>query len=273
MTKLQEISTLLQGRRVAVLSGAGISTDSGIPDYRGPGSRARTRSPVQFRQFIDSPSHRQRYWARSTIGWPTFRAKQPNAAHHALVQLETAGALLGLITQNVDRLHSTAGSQRVVELHGALAEVRCLRCEAILPRDTMQEHLLEANPHWDTSHAPLAPDGDADVEDPRISSFQVPQCRACDGVLKPNVVFFGESVPGDVVADAWALYEDCEVLLVVGSSLAVYSGYRFVRRATHDGKPVVLINMGESRGANEATIVWSAPLGESLPKLATILAT
>jgi NAD-dependent deacetylase sirtuin 4 len=271
VTKFEEIAELLRGRRVAVLSGAGISTDSGIPDYRGPGTRARTRSPVQFRQFIDSPSHRQRYWARSAVGWPKFRATRPNPAHRALVELESDGAILGLITQNVDGLHHQAGSKRVVELHGALAEVRCLGCATMLPRDTFQQRLLKANPGWDSETAPSAPDGDADLEDPRIAAFAVPSCEACDGVLKPNVVFFGESVPGDVVAAAWALYEECEVLLVVGSSLTVYSGYRFVRRATQDGKPTVLINIGESRGDEEATIRWSAPLGETLPQLASAL--
>lgn len=270
MAKLEEIVALLRGRRVAVLSGAGISTDSGIPDYRGPGTRSRARSPVQFRQFIDSPSHRQRYWARSAIGWPRFRDKRPNAGHRALVELESAGAILGLITQNVNRLHHEAGSQRVIELHGALAEVRCLACNAIESRDLYQERLLDANPGWGTETAPMAPDGDADWEDPRIAGFIVPSCNACDGVLKPNVVFFGESVPKNVVAAAWALYEKCEILLVVGSSLTVYSGYRFVRRATQDGKATVLINIGESRGDEEATIRWSAPLGEVLPQLALL---
>lgn len=272
VTKLEQCAQLLQDRRVAVLSGAGISTDSGIPDYRGPGTRARTRSPVQFRQFVESASHRQRYWARSTVGWPIFRAKRPNVAHRALVDLEASGRMLGLITQNVDRLHHAAGSKRVVELHGALAEVRCLACNHIVSRDAVQERLLQANPGWKDTSADMAPDGDADLEDPRIASFRVPGCLECDGVLKPNVVFFGESVPGEVVADAWSLYENCELLLVLGSSLAVYSGYRFVRRATKEGKPVILINLGESRGAEEATFLWNAPLGECLPQLATLLA-
>lgn len=271
VAQLEEIVGLLRGRRVAVLSGAGISTDSGIPDYRGPGTRARARSPVQFRQFIDSPSHRQRYWARSAVGWPKFRDKRPNAGHRALVELESSGAMIGLITQNVDRLHHQAGSKHVIELHGALAEVRCLGCDAIEPRDGFQGRLLDANPRWETETAPLAPDGDADLEDPRIAGFTVPSCKACDGVLKPNVVFFGESVPKDVVAAAWALYDECEIILIVGSSLTVYSGYRFVRRATEDGKPTVLINIGESRGDDEATIRWSAPLGETLPQLASLL--
>mgnify|MGYP003631740763 CR=1 FL=1 len=271
VAELEEIAELLRGRRVAVLSGAGISTDSGIPDYRGEGTRARTRSPIQFRQFIDDASHRQRYWARSTVGWPRFRDTRANTAHRALAKLEESGAITGLITQNVDRLHHDAGSKRIVELHGALAEVRCLGCQTIVHRDAYQERLLDANPGWATATAAPAPDGDADLEDPRIANFSVPPCESCDGILKPNVVFFGESVPREVVAAAWALYEESDILLVVGSSLAVYSGYRFVRRATQDGKPTVLINIGESRGDDEATIRWSAPLGETLPTLASVL--
>lgn len=271
MTPLLQIAHIMRGRRVTALTGAGLSTDSGIPDYRGAGTRARTRTPIQFQNFVTSPEHRQKYWARSTLGWPKIRDTHPNQGHHALVSLEAGGALLGTITQNVDRLHHRAAAQRVVELHGALAEVRCLGCSAISSRDALQERLLALNPEVAQATAAVAPDGDADLEDPRITAFHVPGCLACEGILKPNVVFFGESVPAAVVKAAWSLYEESEVLLVLGSSLAVYSGYRFVRRATADGKPVVIITMGESRGDEEATVTWDQPLGEALPAIADAL--
>lgn len=271
MTPLLQIIDIMRGCRVTALTGAGLSTDSGIPDYRGAGTRARTRTPIQFQNFVSCAVHRQRYWARSTLGWPKIRDSHPNEGHKALVALEEAGALVGTITQNVDRLHHRAAAQRVVELHGALAEVRCLGCGAISSRDALQKRLMALNPEAASRTAPAAPDGDADLEDPRIQAFLVPNCEACEGILKPNVVFFGESVPAAVVKAAWSLYEESEVLLVLGSSLAVYSGYRFVRRATADGKPVLIITMGESRGDEEATVTWNEPLGTALPAILSAL--
>lgn len=253
-----------------VLAGAGMSTESGIPDYRGPETARRARNPVQARQFIADPAARARYWARSVVGWPRIAEARPNAAHRALSALERRGAITGVITQNVDGLHQAAGSERVVELHGALARVRCLGCGALEPRAALQERLLEHNPGWDAHAAPVAPDGDADLE-AALAGFRVPGCAACDGVLKPDVVFFGENVPAKVVESAWALFDEAEALLVVGSSLTVFSGFRFVRRAAERGVPVAIVNLGPTRGDPLAALCVDARLGDALPRLAAAL--
>ncbi|MCH9687753.1 MAG: NAD-dependent protein deacetylase [Deltaproteobacteria bacterium] len=239
---------LLRGRRVVALVGAGCSTGSGIPDYRGPKTRKLARNPIQYRTFIGDDAGRQRYWARSMVGWPRFRAAVPNAAHRALAALEQAGVLRGVITQNVDRLHHAAGSRRVVELHGALHEVSCLSCGQVESRDALQARLLALNPGSIHAPAPMAPDGDAELSTDQIEGFVLAHCLRCAGVLKPRVVFFGENVPPDVTADAWSLFDEGEVLLVVGSSLTVFSGYRFVRRAAKQGTPVAVVNRGPTRG-------------------------
>jgi len=262
-----EIQRRLGKGGIVILSGAGISTDSGIPDYRGPGTLQRARKPIQFSQFVGSEHGRQRYWARSAAGWPRIEAAVPNAAHRALASLEQGGVIRGIITQNVDRLHAKAGSSRVIELHGALAEVRCLDCGELSARSRMQERILAGNPSWREASAPQAPDGDADVEDLGFQDFCVPSCERCQGALKPNVVFFGESVPRQVVDEAWALYEEAATLVVVGSSLTVYSGFRFIRRAASDGKSIVIINNTETRGDALANYIWRSPLGEALPAL------
>lgn len=264
---------LMRGRRVVVLTGAGISTDSGIPDYRGPETRRRARNPIQYRAFISDPEARMRYWARSSIGWQRIAEAQPNAGHRALAALEQAGIVTGIITQNVDRLHHAAGSQRVVELHGALGEVSCLDCGTLEARTSLQQRLLNANPGWAAQPATFAPDGDADLAPERTRSFQVPACQTCAGVLKPNVVFFGESVPRTRVDAAWALFDQADLLLVAGSSLTVYSGYRFVRKAAQANKPVVILNLGPTRGDREATLRFDVPLSAILPRLARALAT
>jgi NAD-dependent deacetylase sirtuin 4 len=269
ITDLRALHDLLVGRRVVALTGAGCSTDSGIPDYRGPQTRDKARNPIQYRQFRDSAQARQRYWARSAIGWQRIAAARPNATHLALARLEDAGILAGVITQNVDRLHHVAGSRRVVELHGALADVRCLSCQQIEPRSSVQRRLQIANPGRLDALAELAPDGDAEVGD--TDDFTVVGCLRCGGVLKPDVVFFGENVPPGVVADAWALFAEAEVLLVLGSSLAVFSGYRFVHRAAQQGIPVGIVNLGTSRGDGDAAVRVSAPLGLVLPILAESL--
>jgi NAD-dependent deacetylase sirtuin 4 len=239
---------LLAGRRFVALTGAGCSTESGIPDYRG-GGRTGPRNPIQHDAFLRRREVRQRYWARATIGWSRFRTAQPNPAHRALAALEAAGPLAGVITQNVDRLHHRAGSRRVVELHGALAEVRCLGCGAGEERDDVQGRLLEANPGWleTASEIPLRPDGDSELPGDLVAAFAVVGCRACGGELKPDVVFFGGTVGERTMADAWALFERAEVLLVVGSSLTVYSGFRFVRRAHELDLPIALVNQGPTR--------------------------
>ena len=267
------IAELLRGRRVVVRAGAGVSTESGIPDYRGAG-RSPCRS-IQFREFTGSAAVRARYWARSAAGWPLLQEARPNPAHLALAALEAAGAAAGVITQNVDGLHAAAGSREVVELHGALARVRCLDCGATCARTAMQARLLAANPGLPLADARsslrTAPDGDADLSDADVAGFAVPACLPCGGVLKPDVVLFGESVPAGITARAWALFDRAEVLLVTGSSLAVFSGYRFVVRAAERGVPVAIVNLGPTRGDAVAAAKVEASLGTALPALARAL--
>ncbi len=259
---------LLAGRRLAVLTGAGVSTESGIPDYRGPETRRRARNPIRFNAFRGDHEARRRYWARSLVGWPRIREARPNAAHKALAELERAGLTTGLITQNVDRLHLAAGSRAVVELHGALAEVVCLGCRAIVDRESLQRRLLALNPAGPTS-AELAPDGDAEVEPAK--GFVVPGCERCGGPLKPHVVFFGEGVPRERVAQAYSMVEEAEALLVVGTSLAVFSGFRFVKRAAALGLPIGIVNLGESRGDALAQVRVEGVAGEVLPRVVAAL--
>jgi NAD-dependent deacetylase sirtuin 4 len=261
------LAELLRGRRVAVLAGAGCSTESGIPDYRGPGSNGRHR-PMQYREFVSDAAARKRYWARSTVGWSKVAGARPNAAHRALAALERAGIVTGVITQNVDGLHHDGGSSRVIELHGSLAWVRCLACGGRESRQVLQERLGTLNPHCDGQNAMVLPDGDAELEDARLQAFQVPECLACGGVLKPDVVFFGENVPRERVQQAWELYEAGDVLLVVGSSLTVFSGYRFVLRASKDGRPVAIVNIGQTRGDGHALVKIERRVGQVLPDLA-----
>ncbi|AUX43225.1 NAD-dependent deacetylase [Sorangium cellulosum] len=268
---LDALVALVRGKRLVVLTGAGCSTESGIPDYRGPETRRRARNPIQGREFSRSAEIRQRYWARAVIGWERFSRAEPNPAHHALARLERGGLLEGLITQNVDGLHHAAGSRRVIELHGALSEVACLACGAVEPRAALQERLLALNPGWLRLAADLAPDGDADLPAEHVARFQAPACLRCDGPLKPRVVFFGENVPRPIVDDAFALVDAADVLLVVGSSLAVFSGYRFVLRAAQRGIPIAMINLGSARGEELGTVKIEARAGEVLPRLAEAL--
>lgn len=261
---------LLRGRGTVVLAGAGCSTESGIPDYGGLDSKRR-RSLVQYRAFVDDESMRTRYWARSTVGWPRVVSARPNPAHRALAALERSGAVIGVITQNVDGLHHRAGSRRIVELHGSLLLVRCVGCNAVEPRASVQERLLALNPGFAGGTVDFTPDGDAEVAEERLCAFRVPGCSSCGGVLKPDVVFFGENVPKTRVREAWALYEEADVLLVVGSSLAVFSGFRFVQRAMSDKRPVAIVNVGPTRGDDLATLKIEARLGTVLPAVANIL--
>ncbi len=266
------LASLLGTRRFVALTGAGISTESGIPDYRGPETRRRARNPIQGRAFVESEALRRRYWARAAVGWQRFGGAAPNPAHGALAALERSGSLIGIITQNVDRLHHRAGSLRVVELHGTLHEVRCLVCGLVEPRAAVQTRLLEENPGWLERASELAPDGDADLDEAGLDRFVAPRCLDCGGALKPCVVFFGENVPRPVVDEAFALLGAAEALLVVGSSLAVYSGYRFVRAAAERKLPIALVNLGETRGAEHAAVHVEARAGEVLPALAGALA-
>ena len=267
---LEELARALAGRRVVALTGAGCSTESGIPDYRGPRADGRPRAPrasIQGPAFVSSDEVRRRYWARAILGWPAIAEARPNPAHLALASLEARGALAGVLTQNVDGLHGAAGSRQLIELHGALSRVRCLGCGALTPRSELQDRLLSANPGWPARHAELAPDGDAELDAELVAGFVVVPCRPCGGPLKPDVVFFGENVPPRRLAAAWALFERADVLLVVGSSLQVYSGFRFVRRASERGLPVVIVNRGSTRGDALATLRVDARAGAILPML------
>jgi NAD-dependent SIR2 family protein deacetylase len=262
---------LLSARRVVVLTGAGCSTESGIPDYRGAGRPPNPRGPIQHDAFLRRPEVRQRYWARATVGWVRFAGVQPNAAHHALAALERGGFVAGVITQNVDRLHHQAGSQRVVELHGALADVICLGCGDQERRADLHRRILAANPGWLDRAAAQAPDGDAELPDAEVTGFRVPACLACGGVLKPDVVFFGGNVGPARLASAFALLDGAAALLVVGSSLAVYSGYRFAVRAHERGLTIGVVNLGPTRADGFAGPRLQRRAGEALGALAARL--
>jgi NAD-dependent SIR2 family protein deacetylase len=243
---------VLAGRRVAVLTGAGISTDSGIPDYRGPDSPPS--NPMTIRQFTSDPMFRQRYWARNHVGWRHMDKTSPNAGHRALAALERAGIVTGVITQNVDLLHTKAGSRMVVNLHGSYAQVICLDCGHTMTRAHLASLLEAANPDFDADADKLAvaPDADAMVAD--TSSFRIVDCPSCRGMLKPDIVYFGENVPKDRVGQAYSLIDNADALLVAGSSLTVFSGYRFVRHASARGIPIAIVNRGRTRGDDLATV-------------------
>jgi NAD-dependent SIR2 family protein deacetylase len=232
--------------RLFILSGAGCSTESGIPDYRDAHGEWKRSAPVMLQAFMSEPATRQRYWARSLIGWQRLREARPNDAHRALARLQQQGRVERLVTQNVDRLHQAAGSD-AIDLHGRIDVVRCMGCQQRLGRDALQADLLRLNPAWAELDALPAPDGDADLEARDFSGFQVPACSLCGGVLKPDVVFFGESVPPERVQASMLHLMHCDAMLVVGSSLMVYSGYRFVRAAALAGKPIAAVNLGRTR--------------------------
>lgn len=264
----EAMATLLrQHSRIIALTGAGCSTGSGIPDYRDTAGNWKHSRPVLYPDFIGNPEVRRRYWARSSLGWPPFAAALPNQAHQALATLERSGLLSGVITQNVDRLHQRAGSQAVVDLHGRLDVVRCLGCNARLPRAEWQAELGRENPDWSGTVAEPAPDGDAvpAVED--YTSFRVPGCRVCNGILKPDVVFYGEAVPAEVSSTARNAIGAADALLVVGSSLMVYSGFQLVRDAVAAGKPVAAVNLGRTRADELLTLHWREDCVTALPAL------
>jgi NAD-dependent SIR2 family protein deacetylase len=266
LTGVQEVAVpdLLRHGRVVVVTGAGLSTDSGIPDYRGPGSPARR--PMTYQEFVSGPAARQRYWARSHLGWSRMRAASPNAGHRALAALDPEL----LITQNVDGLHEAAGSRRLVALHGRIADVICLSCRRTSSRASLATRMVSANPGYAEAHAAaeVRPDGDVELDD--TAGFVVPDCEGCGGVLKPDVVFFGENVPAARVQrcyDAVDAMRSADALLVVGSSLSVMSGLRFVRRAAKAGVPVVVVNRGATRGDDLATMRLEAGCSEFLTAL------
>ncbi len=268
--ELESALRLLVGRRVALLTGAGMSTESGIPDYRSPG--AKPRRPVQHADFLRSEAVRKRYWARALFGWERFIEAAPNEGHLAVARWEASGRFLGTITQNVDRLHQRAGSREVIELHGALEEVVCLSCRAIEPRSALQRRLQELNRELGDGLAEMAPDGDAEVQQTVIDHFRLASCSYCQGVLKPNVVFFGDNVPKPTVEAAFAWVDQAEALVVLGSSLQVFSGFRFVRRAHERGVPIVIVNQGPTRGDPLASLRVEGRLGAVLPPLVERLA-
>ena len=254
-------------RRLFVLTGAGCSTDSGIPDYRDAQGGWKRPAPVSFQAFMSSEAVRRRYWARSLVGWQHFRAAGPNGAHAALVGLERRGHLELLVTQNVDGLHQAAGSTRVIDLHGRLDQVQCMDCHGLHPREDLQLELIRCNPEWAKRQARAAPDGDANLDGLQFDELTIPACQRCGGVLKPDVVFFGESVPRARVEAAMQALERADALLVVGSSLMVYSGYRFVQAAVRSGKPVAAVNLGRTRADELFTLKVSEPCALALAAL------
>ena len=251
-------------RRLFVLTGAGCSTGSGIPDYRDEQGAWKRTPPVTYQAFVGDGITRRRYWARSLVGWPRIAQAQPNAAHRALAALEAQGRCSQLLTQNVDGLHQAAGSRAVIDLHGRLDAVVCLGCGASSSRADVQRRLAEANPAWAGLAAGAAPDGDADLEDRDFATFQVPACDACGGMLKPDVVFFGENVPRARVVAAMAGLAQADGMLVVGSSLMVYSGLRFVHAAVRAQIPVAAVNLGRTRADDLLRFRMAAPWGDAL---------
>ncbi|WP_022880717.1 Sir2 family NAD-dependent protein deacetylase [Gryllotalpicola ginsengisoli] len=267
-TSLDAAVDALAGRTVAVLTGAGISTDSGIPDYRGEGAPKRT--PMTIEQFLSSPRARKRYWAGSHLGYPLFDAARPNAGHRALAELEAAGIVNGVITQNVDGLHVRAGSRRVVPLHGSMDRVLCLSCGQVFARPDISARIEAANPWLAKPDAvTINPDGDAEVSD--VDDFVVPDCTVCGGPLKPDVVFFGEFVPVDRFDEAKALIASADALLVAGSSLVVNTGIRLIEQARRRRLPIVVINRGVTKGDQRATVKIDGGTTENLTALAARL--
>ncbi len=252
---------------VVVLSGAGLSTDSGIPDYRGPSGSARRGPPMTYQVFTGDPLARRRYWARSHLGWARIGAAAPNDGHRAVAQLQQLGRLHGIITQNVDGLHQAGGATAVVELHGNLARVVCLDCGALSTRAEHANRLTAANPQFTAVAAAINPDGDAELDDAQLDGFTVLDCFHCGGMLKPDVVYFGETVPPQRVARAFELVGSARTVVVLGSSLTVLSGRRFVLRAAKLGIRVAIVNRGVTRGEPYADLVLDAPLGSVLPEI------
>ncbi|MCU1667985.1 MAG: Silent information regulator protein Sir2 [Blastococcus sp.] len=264
---------LVAGGDVVVLSGAGLSTDSGIPDYRGATGSLRRHTPMTYQAFVRDPRARHRYWARSFVGWRQIRSARPNAGHRAVADLQAAGLLRGVITQNVDGLHQAGGARDVVELHGGLDRTVCLGCGDVASRAALDERLRAVNPSFGPHADDVNPDGDVELPDDVLDGFVMVDCLACGGgPLKPDVVFFGETVPRDRVDRCFALVEDARSLLVLGSSLTVMSGYRFVLRAAKRGIPVANVTVGPTRGDAKADVRVDAPLGAVLPDLVRRLA-
>ncbi|MFD9124101.1 NAD-dependent protein deacetylase [Kitasatospora sp. NPDC059571] len=269
---LADVEHLLTGRGVLVLSGAGLSTESGIPDYRGANGTLRRRAPMTYQEFVSSEEGRRRYWARSHVGWRSIARARPNAGHRAVEALRRSGHIDGVITQNVDGLHRAAGTDEAVELHGGLDRVLCLECRRISPRAELEHRLHALNGEFEEAGSRINPDGDVELPDELVRAFRIAPCQVCGGILKPDVVFFGENVPVPRVRRCFDLVDAARALLVLGSSLTVMSGLRFVRHAARSGKPVAILNQGATRGDAQATIRLSLPLGTALTSLADSLA-
>ena len=257
-----------QHQRLLVLTGAGCSTEAGIPDYRDANGAWKRSEPMRFQLFVADALARKRYWARSMLGWRTMSGARPTTAHRALARLERAGRIQMLVTQNVDGLHTAAGSTHVVDLHGRIDTVCCLGCGARSPRLALQDALVSRNPHWVALEARSAPDGDADLDAQDFAQFDVPACTQCGGMLKPDVVFFGESVPRERVTAVRTALAQADALLVAGSSLMVYSGYRFVEEAVAAGKPVAVVNIGRTRADAVLAVKVEHEVGAALDALA-----
>ncbi len=267
--RLDALAELVAGGDVTVLSGAGLSTESGIPDYRGPSGMARRHTPMTYQTFTRDPAARRRYWARSHLGWRSIARAAPNPGHQAVAEMQQSGLLAGIVTQNVDGLHQAGGARGVIELHGNLARAVCLDCGNGVSRDEVDRRLREANPGFAARVTAVNPDGDVSLGDEDVARFRTVDCTVCaGGLLKPDVVFFGESVPPVRVAHCYALVERSRALLVLGSSLTVMSGRRFVVRAAKLGIPVVIVNQGPTRGDGHALLTIDAPLGTVLPEVA-----
>jgi NAD-dependent SIR2 family protein deacetylase len=264
---LEAVAGLLERGDVLVLSGAGLSTESGIPDYRGPTGSLRKSLPMTYQTFVRDPLARQRYWARSQLGWRLVAHAEPNDGHRAVAALQARGALSGVVTQNVDGLHQAGGAADVVELHGNLDRVMCLACSGRSPRTELDDRLRAANASWTAVASAVNPDGDVVLDEAAVASFRVVDCLGCGGVLKPDVVFFGENVPPTKVRHCYDLVERSRSVLVLGSSLAVMSGLRFVKRAAGLGRPVAIVNQGWTRGDEHAAVRLDAPLGPTLTAL------
>ena len=250
--------------RLFVLTGAGVSTGSGIPDYRDRAGQWKRPPPMTYAVFMGDVAARARYWARSMVGWRTFGRAAPNDAHRALAAMERQGLIELLVTQNVDRLHQAAGSRNVVDLHGRLDQVRCMACEARLLRQHWQEMLEQANPQWLDREAEIAPDGDADLDETDFSSFSIPPCPRCGGIVKPDVVFFGENVPAERGRQPLQALAAARAVLVLGSSLMVYSGYRYALAAVREGKPLAAVNLGHTRADSLLTVKLDTAVDEAL---------
>lgn len=262
---IRALAAFLALHRSLVLTGAGISTDSGIPDYRGVNRRTPAPKPMTYQEFVRGEDARRRYWSRSAVGWAHMAQRVPNAGHVAVARLEGLGRLTGVVTQNVDGLHRKAGTRELVELHGDLALVVCLNCGACEGREPYQARLLAANPGFVPEEVPLLPDGDAAVDPASARTFVVPSCAVCGGVMKPDVIFFGENVPKQRFERAWDLLAVADGLLILGSSLEVFSGYRFVRAAREQGKPVAVVNHGPTRADGEVELRLEARIANILP--------